>query len=255
MPKLRVYNDNTPQYYFYKEQHLKQNLKTLIQKKKKYSKLNHLQMHMYEALDLLDQFIDPSDPDLDLPNSIHAYQTAERIRKVHPINYEFQLTGLIHDLGKVLFKLGEPSCFVVGDTYVLDSELPKSIVYYDTFPKEIKDFKGNGNYKEKCGIEKLNISFGHDEYLYMVLNSPLNKHKLSNKYLNMIRFHSFYPWHSCNNYRQFMNPKDYKLLENVRDLNQYDLYSKEDTEFKLTDEIKSYYKKLLIEYFPNKLNW
>lgn len=34
MPKLRVYNDNTPQYYFYKEQHLKQNLKTLIQKKK-----------------------------------------------------------------------------------------------------------------------------------------------------------------------------------------------------------------------------
>ena len=60
-------------------------------------------------------------PDLDLPNSIHAYQTAERIKKVHPINYEFQL-----------------SCFVVGDTYVLDSELPKSIVYYDTFPKAIK---------------------------------------------------------------------------------------------------------------------
>ena len=254
MSELRVYNENTPQYHFYKEQHLKQNIKTLIEKKEKYSKLNHLQMHMYEALELLDQFVDPSDPDLDLPNSIHAYQTSERIRKVHPKNYEFQITGLIHDLGKVLFKFGEPSCFVVGDTYVLDSELPKSIVYYNTFSEEMKNIKGNGKYMDKCGIENLNIAFGHDEYLYMVLKNNLG-HKLSEKYLDMIRFHSFYPWHSENEYQQFMKDKDYELLENVRDLNQYDLYSKEDTEFKLTNEIKSYYKKLLIEYFPKKLNW
>ena len=56
---------------------------------------------------MLDEFIDPSDPDLDLPNSIHAYQTAERIRKARPLQYELQLTGLIHDIGKVLFKFGE----------------------------------------------------------------------------------------------------------------------------------------------------
>jgi inositol oxygenase len=203
----------------------------------------------------LDKFIDPSDPDLDLPNSIHAYQTAERIRKKYPNDYEFQITGLIHDLGKVLFKLGEPSWAVVGDTYVLGCELPKTIVYYDTFPKSLKDLKGDGIYNENCGIENLKISFGHDEYLYMVLNSPLNKHKLSKKYLNMIRFHSFYPWHTNNEYKQFMKDKDYNILKNVRDLNKYDLYSKEDIEFKLTDEIKNYYKNLLKKYFPNKLKW
>ena len=42
-------------------------------------------------------------PDLDVPNSIHAYQTAERIRKKYPQDKEFQIIGLIHDIGKVLF--------------------------------------------------------------------------------------------------------------------------------------------------------
>ena len=161
---------------------------------------------------------------------------------------------MIHDLGKVLFKLNESSCFIVGDTYVLGCEIPKSIVYYDTFPNEIKEIKGNGIYQEKCGIEKLKLSFGHDEYLYIVLKNNLG-HKLSKKYLDIIRYHSFYPWHSNEEYKQFMKPEDYKLLENVKKFNQYDLYSKEDTDFILTDEIKNYYKKLLIEYFPKILKW
>ena len=58
---------------------------------------------MNKALELINDFIDPSDPDLDLPNFIHAYQTAERIGKDYPDNKEFQIVGLIHDLGKILF--------------------------------------------------------------------------------------------------------------------------------------------------------
>ena len=54
-----------------------------------------------EALDKLNDLIDESDPDLDLPNIIHAFQTAERIRLDHPNEDWFQLVGLIHDLGKV----------------------------------------------------------------------------------------------------------------------------------------------------------
>ena len=50
--------------------------------KKQYSVLNNKQMTMKEALSQLDSFIDPSDPDLDEENSIHAYQTAERIRDI-----------------------------------------------------------------------------------------------------------------------------------------------------------------------------
>ena len=37
-----------------------------------------------EAITLLDNLIDESDPDIDLPNSVHAFQTAERIREAHP---------------------------------------------------------------------------------------------------------------------------------------------------------------------------
>lgn len=254
MSKLRLYNKNTPQYYLYKEMHIKQNIDILNNKIIKYSKLDNSKMYMYEALQLLDEFIDPSDPDLELPNSIHAYQTAERIRNIEPDNYEFQITGLIHDLGKVLFKFNEPSHFVVGDTYVLGCEIPKSVVYYDTFSKELREIKGNGMYKDNCGIENLKLSFGHDEYLYIVLTKNL-EHKLSKKYLDIIRYHSFYPWHSNDEYKNFMKDDDYKILEDVKKFNQYDLYSKEDTEFILTNEIRNYYKKLLLEYFPNKLNW
>ena len=46
----------------------------------------------------------------------------------------------------------------------------------------------NGIYSEKCGLEKLNISFGHDEYLYQVLKQNVGKHKISKKYLDVIRF-------------------------------------------------------------------
>ncbi len=42
-----------------------------------------------EAITLLDNLVDESDPDIDLPNSVHAFQTAERIREVHPDKGEF----------------------------------------------------------------------------------------------------------------------------------------------------------------------
>lgn len=50
------------------------------------------------------------------------------------------------------------------------------------------------------------ISFGHDEYLYRVLKH--NKTKLPEQALNMIRFHSFYPWHSSGDYSHLQNEKD-----------------------------------------------
>ena len=60
-----------------------------------------------EALDLLNTFVDESDPDVDMPNSFHAFQTAERIREKHPDKDWLQLTGLIHDLGKIMGLYGQ----------------------------------------------------------------------------------------------------------------------------------------------------
>lgn len=256
---LRLYDIGTPQYYFYVKQHKTQTLSFVQNKISSYQNLNKMKMNIHQALEMLDDFIDPSDPDVDLPNSIHAYQTAERIRKHRPLQEQLQLTGLIHDLGKVLFKFGEESHVVVGDTYAVGCPFPKSIVYYETM-KNNPDFhnpllyNGFGIYYKKCGIENLKICFGHDEYLYIVLKNNKN-HKLDKKYWDIIRFHSFYPWHTGNAYQEFMTPEDQNLLEEVLDFNQFDLYSKEDIDFKLTNEIKEYYKKLIDKYFPGDLNW
>ena len=259
MNQLRNYEENTPQQKLYKEMHENQTYAYVLDKLNQYSKLNNTKMKMSKALFLMNNFIDPSDPDVDDDNIIHAYQTAERIRKKYPNNKEYQITGLIHDLGKVLFKFGEPNWSVVGDTFVLGCELPKCIVYYDTL-KDNPDFNNPkyntklGIYQKGCGLDKLKISFGHDEYLYQVLKQNKN-HLLSEKYMNIIRYHSFYPWHTGGAYRIFMDQKDHIILKDILNFNDFDLYSKEDKKFKLTNEIKEYYNGLLNEYFPEELQW
>ena len=73
--------------------------------------------------------------------------------------------------------------------------------------------------------------------------------------MDIIRYHSFYPWHSKGEYKQFMNEKDHITLKNVVHFNNFDLYSKEDEKFEITQEIRNYYEKLLNEYFPDELRW
>ena len=52
-----------------------------------------------------------------------------------------------------------------------------------------------------------------------------------------------------------MKETDTQILEDVLDFNQYDLYSKEDTDFILTEDIKEYYQKLIEKIFPKELQW
>ena len=256
MSGLRVYKKGSKQYELYREMHENQDLHYVKKKYLEYNKLDNCEMSIQIALSLLDKFIDPSDPDLDVPNSIHAYQTAERIRKKYPDNKELQIVGLIHDLGKVLFSLDEPQWAVVGDTYVVGCEFPKSIVCYETLVQnnDYGKYNKNGIYEEGCGLDKLYITFGHDEYLYRVLQLNKDKHKLSQKSMDIIRYHSFYPWHSENEYSQFMKESDKEILKNVIDFNNFDLYSKDD-DTDITYEIKKYYDNILNEYFNDELKW
>jgi len=256
--KLRQYDENTREYFLYKNMHENQSLAYATYKRESYKKLNKTKMSIKKVLSLMDNFIDPSDPDLNVPNSIHAYQTAERIRALEPANKELQVIGLIHDLGKILFWFGEPSWAVVGDTYVLGCEFPPSIVYYETLKSspDANKYSNLGIYEENCGMNTLTLSFGHDEYLYCVLKGNQGKHRISEKYIDVIRFHSLYPWHTGGAYKQFMNKdgSDHNLLKDVLNFNKYDLYSKEDSE-SITDDTKEYYNKLLDEFFFDDLNW
>lgn len=61
-------------------------------------------------------------------------------------------------------------------------------------------------YEPKCGLQKLMMSWGHDEYLYRVLKH--NKSTLPEQALRIIRFHSFYPWHTSGDYEHLMSEED-----------------------------------------------
>jgi inositol oxygenase len=74
-------------------------------------KFDHAEMTIREALEMLNNLIDDSDPDLvALPNIIHAFQTAERARQEFPEHDWLHLTGLIHDVGKIMAFFGECKC-------------------------------------------------------------------------------------------------------------------------------------------------
>ena len=250
---MRQFTD--AQRLFYKEQHKHQTYDYVIGKQTtSYNKT----LSVSNALRMLDSFVDPSDPDVSVANSIHAYQTAERIRKAFPYNTELQVCGLIHDLGKILFYFGEPNWSVVGDTYVVGCQFPETIVFHESFdqnPDTTHEIYStpHGVYEPGCGIENLHLSYGHDEYLYQVLYKNRELHRISQRAANVIRFHSFYPWHTEGSYSHFERDSDAQIKEDVLEFNKYDLYSKLDTDFVLTDEIQAYYDRLLTFYFPEPL--
>lgn len=81
--------------------------------------------------------VDESDPDIDLPNIVHAFQAAERARAEYPQHDWLHLTALIHDLGKVMAFYGEPQWAVVGDTFPVGCKWSPNIVYRE------HSFEGN----------------------------------------------------------------------------------------------------------------
>ncbi|KAJ1624120.1 hypothetical protein T492DRAFT_882409 [Pavlovales sp. CCMP2436] len=70
----------------------------------------------------------------------------------------------------------------------------------------------HGIYRPGCGINELTLSWGHDEYMYRVLvNAGCT---IPAAGLAMVRFHSFYPWHTGGSYMEFMNSEsDEELLK------------------------------------------
>ncbi|XP_066849878.1 inositol oxygenase isoform X2 [Anser cygnoides] len=71
-------------YTTYLLMHTHQTVDFVRRKSAEYGGCSLRRMSVMEALELLDQLVDESDPDVDFPNSFHAYQTAEGIRRAHP---------------------------------------------------------------------------------------------------------------------------------------------------------------------------
>jgi inositol oxygenase len=73
--------------------------------------------------------------------------------------------------------------------------------------------------------------------------------------MDVIRYHSLYPWHTGGDYHEFMNgDEDQETLKHILDFNKFDLYSKEDA-VDISDDVKAYYDNLLDQYFDGELLW
>jgi inositol oxygenase len=109
-----------------------------------------------EAFQALETYVDSSDPDLGLPNLLHmlqvtlhqarralsasqSMQTAEGIRKAGHPDW-FQLVGLLHDMGKIMFLWGTPEdgqqgtadgpqWALGGDTWIVGCKIPDCTVF------------------------------------------------------------------------------------------------------------------------------
>jgi len=233
----------------------------VLKNKKKYSKLNIAKMTIWEALALMNEIHDDSDPDTDLPQIYHAIQTAEKIREEYPETEWFPLVGLIHDLGKILAhpKFGSnPQWAVVGDTYPVGCNYSDKIVFPHLFEKNPdahnEQYKTKyGRYTPKCGLRNLDMSWGHDEYMYRVCIG--NKCKLPEEALYIIRFHSFYAHHLHEAYDHLMDDFDVQMRPWLRSFQKMDLYSKHE-EAPDVEKTISYYKTLVEKYFPEPiLRW
>ena len=218
-------------------------------------KESSIKLTIFDALDKLNNFVDLSDPDMDLPNIIHAYQTAEAIRKEGLPDW-LQLVGLIHDLGKMMYLKGTKSdgttmdsqFSIVGDTFIVGYPIPSTIVYPEFNELNEDNQNGLNMYEPKCGLDNCIVSFGHDEYLFEVLK--YNNSTIPEAGLNMIRYHSLYVFHTYGAYTELMSEKDYETLKDVKLFNRFDLYTKDNTKDNniLSESTKEYYKKLVEKY-------
>lgn len=238
---------------FYRLNHRYQTHGFVQGKRNEYLSLSRKQMSTWEALEFLNTLVDDSDPDTDLSQLDHLLQTAEQIRRDgHP--RWFILAGLIHDLGKILCLFGEPQWAVVGDTFPVGCAWSDKIVFHEFFSdnpdRENPQFQSRlGNYEEHCGLDKVRMSWGHDEYVYSVV-----KDYLPTEALYMIRYHSFYPAHRDGEYDYLMNDQDREMFRWVRAFNPYDLYTKNQQKPNL-NELRPFYDELIKEYLPPTLKW
>ncbi len=106
-----------------------------------------------------------------------------------------------------------------------------------------------GIYEPNCGLDKVHLSWGHDEYIYQV-----TKKYLPEESQYMLRYHSFYSAHRGNAYQHLMTDHDVKMFNHVRAFNPYDLYSK-GRERPNLKEVMPFYEDLVAEFFPDQIDW
>jgi inositol oxygenase len=203
-------------------------------------------MDILEILETLKYFQDNCNTD-----KWHAFHTANKLKADNHPEW-MVVVGLIHDIGKIIYLKGcdkdgttqKEQWSIVGDTFATGVKIPDSMVYNEF--NHVNPDQSNNTYKENCGLDKMTMSFGHDEYLYQMLMFSKNKHKLPEIALYIIRYHSLSVHHQHRAYKKYESDLDRKYLKYLQLFQKYDMKSN-DTPY--IDYV--YYKKLIKKYFHN----
>ena len=163
--------------------------------------------------------------------------------------------GLIHDLGKILCLFGEPQWAVVGDTFPVGCAYSDKIVFPEFFAanpdcQDPRYQTALGVYEEGCGLDKVDLSWGHDEYLYHVV-----KDYLPDEALYMIRYHSFYPWHQGGRLRSPHGRARPRMLPLGAGVQSRTTCTRRAAERPDVEKLKPFYDELIAEYLPAELRW
>jgi inositol oxygenase len=238
---------------FYRLNHTYQTYEFVKQKQKEYLAFDKKEMPVWDAFQFLNQLVDDSDPDTDLDQFQHLLQTSEAIRRDGHPDW-MVLVGLMHDMGKTLCLFGEPQWAVVGDTFPVGCAYSNKIIYPEYFVNnpDYNDSRYNtkyGVYEPNCGLRKVDMSWGHDEYIYHMM-----KDYIPEPGLYMLRYHSFYAWHREGAYDHLLDDHDREMLKWVKLFNPYDLYSK-NPEPPDWNKLKGYYTELIEKYLPKTLRF
>eukprot|EP00877_Chromochloris_zofingiensis_P005207 jgi/Chrzof1/14688/Cz09g12040.t1 len=240
----------------YRLNHMNQTHEFVTKCHERWSRFDTAKMSVWDAIELLNEVVDDSDPDTALPQIQHLLQTAEATRKAHPDTDWLHLVGLIHDLGKVMAHPrwgSEPQWSVVGDIYPTGCAHDPRIIFYKEFESnpDTKDDRYSskyGVYSPGCGLKNVKMAWGHDEYFYQVLAH--NGTLLPPEALFCIRYHSFYALHQHDAYGHLLNDEDRSMVPWLKAFQKCDLYSKTDEEL-CVEKLKPYYMGLIKKYFPN----
>jgi len=237
---------------FYLRHHRAQTMATALELRVKYAARRLGRATVWDRLMTLRAINDESDADLEGMTQLgHALQTANSLAAAD-LGGDWIVTGLIHDLGKILIEHGEAQEFVVGDVFPIGCRYSPRIVRYGYLAQN-PDWNNpayqspTGIYDTGCGLDNVVFCYGHDEYLYDVL-----KDQLPRAFAWTIRYHSFQS--IAGDYLHLFSDEDRRLREShMKVFAQHDLYTK-DPRRVVTGRLAEY-EALIKRRFPDPIEW
>ncbi len=125
------------------ERHLDQTKEMVAALNKKYEKPVFGRVRVWNLMERLAQCIDPSDSTLYCVSQlVHALQVVAGMERDGIQDKDFLITGLIHDLGKIL---------------LLTGEAPENVVCFNT---------PIGRYEKGVGLANCVFQWNHDQFIY-----------------------------------------------------------------------------------------